>query len=154
MTKILPILLMVLGLAGGIGAGVLLRPDPPEVSEADEAAPDPQVAPVASALYQLDGQFLVPLVEEGRVASLVIVELALQVDADAQDRVAMQEPLLRDRLLQILFDHANIGGFEGLFTSNNNMAILRRALLEGAQHVLKDSTVKEVLITNILRNGA
>lgn len=153
MAKILPLVLMLLGLAGGVGAGFLLRPDPPEVL-ATENAPPPQVELAPSAVYQLEGQFLVPLVEDGRVASLVIVELALQVDETAQGTIAAKEPLLRDRLLQILFDHANIGGFEGLFTSNNNMTLLRRALLEGAGQVLEGGVVQEVLITNILRNGA
>lgn len=154
MAKILPILLMLIGLAGGIGAGFLLRPDPPEPVADAEAAPAPAREPVPSAIYDLDGQFLVPLVEDGRVMSLVIVELALKVDETAQASVAAKEPLLRDRLLQILFDHANIGGFEGMFTSNNNMTLLRRALLEGAVQVMEGGVVQEVLITNILRNGA
>lgn len=153
MAKILPLVLMLLGLAGGVGAGFLLRPDPPEEVVAEDAPP-PQTELAPSVVYQLGGQFLVPLVEDGRVASLVIVELALQVDETAQATLAAKEPLLRDRLLQILFDHANIGGFEGLFTSNNNMTLLRRALLEGAGQVLEGDVVQEVLITNILRNGA
>jgi flagellar basal body-associated protein FliL len=154
MAKILPILLMLLGLAGGAGAGFMLRPDPPEaVEEADAKAP-PQAEAAPSAIYDLDGQFLVPLVEDGRVVSLVVVELALQVDEMAQDSVAAKEPLLRDRLLQILFDHANVGGFDGLFTSNNNMTLLRRVLLEEAGQVMQEGVVQEVLITNILRNGA
>ncbi|MCC1481564.1 flagellar basal body-associated FliL family protein [Roseibaca sp. Y0-43] len=154
MAKILPILLMLMGLAGGVGAGFLLRPDPPEPVADAEAAPPPAPEPVPSAIHDLDGQFLVPLVEDGRVMSLVVVELALQIDETAQDSVAAKEPLLRDRLLQILFDHANIGGFEGMFTSHNNMTLLRRALLEGAAQVIEGGVVQEVLITNILRNGA
>ena len=113
-------------------------------------------APVQNLrLYQrLEGQFLVPLVEDGRVASIVVIELALEIDDTADLAVAGKEPLLRDRMLQILFDHANIGGFDGMFTSNNNMALLRRALLDAATQVMGERVVFEVLITNILRNGA
>lgn len=152
MAKILPILLMLLGLGAGIGAGYAMRllPDPPAEGE---AVPTP-TPPVVTSLYELSGQFLVPLVEEGRVTSIVVIELALEIDDTAELHVAAREPLLRDRLLQIMFDHANIGGFKGMFTSNNNMALLRKALFEGAVQVLDDGALTAVLITNILRNGA
>lgn len=154
MARILPILLMILGLAGGVGAGFMLRPPPPEPVEGEDTPPQTVADPVASALYEFEGQFLIPLVEDGRVASLIVVELALKVDEDQRDIVAAKGPLLRDRLLQIMFDHANVGGFDGVFTSNNAMALLRRALREGASQVLDDVVLHEVLITNILRNGA
>lgn len=154
MAKILPILLMVLGLGAGLGAGYVLRPVPEPVVEDQDAAPTSPAPPFATALYQLSGQFLVPIVDQDRVVSIVIVELALEIDEAAEALVASKEPLLRDRLLQILFDHANIGGFEGMFTSANNMALLRRSLLDGAKQVLDPDVVTEVLITNILRNGA
>ena len=154
MAKILPILLMVLGLAGGVGAGIMLRPAPEPVTEGEDPQAAPPTMPSTTALYPLKGQFLVPIVEDERVASLIVIELALEVDDASIDMVPGKEPLLRDRLLQILFDHANTGGFDGIFTSNNNMAILRRALREGAGQVLGVSVVSEVLITNILRNGA
>ncbi|CUX81610.1 MAG: flagellar basal body-associated protein [Roseibaca calidilacus] len=154
MAKILPILLMLLGLAGGAGAGFVLRPAPeplPEGTQTEAAAPIE--APVTE-LYEFDGQFLVPLVAAGRVTSIVVIELALEVEASSSLAVADKEPLLRDRMLQILFDHANTGGFEGMFTAHNTLALLRKALLESAVQVMGDGVVFEVLITNILRNGA
>lgn len=156
MAKLIPILLMVLGLAGGVGAGFMLRPAPEPLAEADEdAAPGPpEIVESATALYEFDNQFLIPIVEQGRVASILIIDLALEIDETAQEKVSAQSPLLRDRLLQILFDHANVGGFDGAFTSNNTMAVLRNALLEGAVQVLDAASVKEVLITNIMRNGS
>lgn len=154
MAKILPILLMVLGLASGLGAGIMLRPAPEPVAEGEEPEAALPASPLATALYPLKGQFLVPIVEDARVASLIVIELALEVDEASIAMVPGKEPLLRDRLLQILFDHANTGGFDGMFTSNNNMTILRSALREGAAQVLGASVVTEVLITNILRNGA
>mgnify|MGYP000498233799 CR=1 FL=1 len=54
---------------------------------------------------------------------------------------------------QVLFDHANIGGFKGAFTDANTMAILRRALLETARKTLGND-VSDVLITEIARQDA
>lgn len=153
MAKILPILLMVLGLAGGLGAGFMMRPAAEPPAE-DASPPAPPVDAPVTQLYELEGQFLVPLVEAGRVTSIVVIELALEIDDTANLAVAEKEPLLRDRMLQILFDHANTGGFEGMFTSNNNMALLRKALQDVATQVMGEGVVFEVLITNILRNGA
>lgn len=152
MAKILPILLMLLGLGAGLGAGYAMRPPPPAPTE--EEGPVLPTPPDVTTLYELSGQFLVPLVEDGRVTSIVVIELALEIDDTAELHVAAKEPLLRDRLLQIMFDHANTGGFKGMFTSNNNMALLRKALFEGAAQVLDDGVLSAVLITNILRNGA
>lgn len=153
MAKILPIALMLLGLAGGVGAGFVLRPVPEAPPDGQDTVPAPVEAPVTQ-LYELEGQFLVPLIEEGRVKSIVVIELALEIDDTANLAVADKEPLLRDRMLQILFDHANTGGFEGMFTANNNMALLRKALQDACTQVMGDGVVYEVLITNILRNGA
>ena len=154
MAKILPILLMLLGLAGGVGAGFALRPVPEPPADGEDAPPPPTVEAPATALYDLEGQFLVPIIKDGTVSSVIVIELALQIDESASLAVAGNEPLLRDRMLQILFDHANIGGFAGMFTANNNMALLRNSLLDAATQVMGQGVVLEVLITNILRNGA
>jgi predicted Zn-dependent protease with MMP-like domain len=53
-------------------------------------------------------------------------------------------------MLQVLFYHANIGGFECAFTSGERMDILRSALLDAAHGVLGDQ-VNDVLITEIAR---
>ncbi|MFN4058276.1 MAG: flagellar basal body-associated protein FliL [Roseinatronobacter sp.] len=151
MAKLLPILLMVLGLAGGTGAGWFLRPPPPEPDpEAAAAAPVPNVP---MALHEIKNQFMVPLVEGNRIASIVLISLALDVPESAKAQVAQAEPRLRDRMLQVMFDHANLGLFEGVFTSNNNMGLLRRSLLEAAQATVGRDAVRGVLITEILRSA-
>jgi hypothetical protein len=53
-------------------------------------------------------------------------------------------------MLQVLFDHANSGGFNGSFTDGANLVLLRKALLEAALRIFgKDVT--DVLIVDILR---
>ncbi len=57
------------------------------------------------------------------------------------------------QFLQVLFDHANAGGFNGAFTSSTNMDVLRQSLLETAQAVIGKS-VRNVLIVDIVRQDS
>lgn len=148
---ILPVLLALLGLGGGIGAGLLLRPT------GDHAAAPPAAedsAPAAAPEYvKLTNQFIIPLIEAERISSIVVLSLSLEVAAGSSDTVYAREPRLRDSFLQILFDHANTGGFRGSFTDGGNLATLRRSLLDAAQTVLQDS-VTDVLITDLARQDS
>lgn len=152
--KLLPVILVIVGLGAGIGAGLMLRPDPvvtnPDLTAELPVGPDPEVA---VALHEMRNQFMVPIVDAGRVTSMVVMHVALEIDAVQTDMVTQNEPRLRDRMLQVLFDHANSGGFDGMFTSNNTMGLLRQALLETAQATLGRDVVRGVLITDILRSG-
>jgi hypothetical protein len=56
-------------------------------------------------------------------------------------------------MLQMLFDHANSGGFRGSFTDGSNLVILREALLEVAKRTLGEM-VSDVLIVDIMRQDS
>ena len=153
MGKILPVLLALIGLGAGTSAGLFLRPAPePAVEErAETEAPAPEVPPEHQPDYvKLNNQFIVPVVEDGRVASMVILSLSLEVTTGGSEKVFAVEPKLRDGMLQVLFDHANNGGFRGSFTDGSNLVLLRKALLEVSQSVLGDM-VSDVLIVDIMR---
>jgi len=158
--KLLPVVLGLLGLGLGMGAGVALRP-PAEA--ADHAAADGSDAtdhPTGPAkaidpatlpdYVKLNNQFIVPVLEDGRVVSMVIVSLSLEVAQGTTEKVYAREPKLRDAFLQVLFGHANSGGFRGSFTDAANLVVLRKALLEVAQTTLGD-VVTDVLIVDIVR---
>lgn len=145
--KLLPILLGVLGLGLGVGAGIFLRPAPDPAESVEEAPIDPALAP---EYVKLPNQFIVPVMVRGRVASMVIMSLSLEVKSGTTSEVYEVEPKLRDVLLQVMFDHANAGGFEGAYTDGANLLILRKALLEAAKGVMKE-TVSDVLIVDIMR---
>lgn len=102
---------------------------------------------------KLSNQFVVPLVESGQVASMMVLTLSLEVNAGGGDAVYAREPKLRDALLQVLFDHANAEGFRGRYTDAEAMQPLRRALREAAMKVLPD-TVNDVLIADIVRHDS
>lgn len=153
--KLLPVILALLGLGAGVGGGMVLRPAAEHPADpAAEAAPaegeaeaDPENAP---EYVKLNNQFVVPVLEDGRVVSMVIMALSLEVAKDSSESVYSREPKLRDAFLQVMFDHANAGGFKGSFTDGSNLILLRKALLEAAQSTLGDS-VKDVLISEIAR---
>lgn len=149
--KLLPILLVLIGLGGGVGAGLALRPapDPNEIAQAalEPAEVDPESLPEYA---KLNSQFVVPVVVQGRVQAMVILALSLEVERGKATEVYPREPKLRDVFLQILFDHANAGGFDGSFTDGANLVLLRKSLLEGAKGVL-GAMVTDVLISDIAR---
>lgn len=166
MAKIIPLLLIVFGMLAGGGAGILLRPVPqddavcagelhlPECEEVeiDEVADvtDQKVDPAAVQYVKLNNQFVVPVVKDGSVTSLVVMSLSIETIPSMTDTVFKLEPKLRDAFLQVMFLHANSGGFEGQFTSGETMKDLKGSLFEAAREILGDA-ITNVLITDILR---
>ncbi|MCC5972236.1 MAG: flagellar basal body-associated FliL family protein [Pararhodobacter sp.] len=148
MKKLLPVILALVGLLAGAGAGWTLRPgtgtgDP-------ENAPHYSPAPSHTETLRLPGQFVVPILDEGRVRSLVVMSLALELAEGHGVSLQNQEARLRAVLLQVMFDHANIGGFEGVFTSGEALLALRRTLREAAREEI-GAALHDVLITELLR---
>lgn len=141
----IPLLFGVVGLASGAGAGFLLRGDDPANSEV--AAEEPAVPPEYA---KLNNQFVIPVLEDGVVVSLVVLSLSLEVTPGSTALAFEHEPKLRDVFLQVLFSHANSGGFRGSFTESANLAPLRMALFEAASSVLP-GVVTDVLIGDIVR---
>lgn len=162
--KLLPIVLGLFGLGLGGGAGFVLRPAPEPVAESaaqpggeggygaadDNAKPDPASAP---EYVKMSNQFVVPVLKEGQVAAMVILAISLEVTHGGSDPVYAREPKLRDAFLQVLFDHANAGGFDGDFTDSANLTFLRKALLETAQSIIGDS-VTDILISDLARQDS
>lgn len=167
--KLLPVLLALLGLGGGIGAGLMLRPETKaDDHAAAEGAPEGDHADTAEApaeaghegeaetgpeYVKLNNQFVVPVVDEGRVAAMIVLSLSLEMAPGNTETVYDREPKLRDVFLQVLFDHANVGGFSGSFTDGSNLVVLRTSLKEAAALVL-GTTVRDVLITDIARQDS
>jgi flagellar FliL protein len=148
--KLIPVILALLGLGIGIGAGIFLRPAPPEEPVVEEVPIDPALLPEYA---KLSNQFVVPVMVEGKVAAMVILSLSLEVKNGTTSEVYAAEPKLRDVFLQVLFDHANSGGFTGAYTDGANLLLLRKALLEAAKGVLKEN-VSDVLIIDIVRQDS
>ena len=166
MKKLLPVLLIVLGLVGGSAAGWFLRPAAePTVSEdtEDNTSGDNASAsggygdgddedPSGEMDYvKLNNQFIVPVVHNGKVSALVVMSLSLEVEAGGREVVYTREPKIRDALLSVLFQHANAGGFDGAFTATRNLDVLKTMMTEATRQAMESDLVANVLIIDIVR---
>ena len=170
MRFLIPVVLALAGLGIGVGAGFFLRPAVDAAAEpaAEGHAADPATelatgakgagepatgAATAPEYVKLTNQFVVPVLDGGKVAAMVILSLSLEVEAGGSEEVYAKEPKLRDAFLQVMFDHANAGGFAGAFTDGANLVLLRRALLEVGKSAI-GAVLTDVLIVDMVRQDS
>lgn len=146
---LLPLILIMVGAGAGVGAGLFLHTPP----EPEEDAPAAKTEVTDHDYVKLSNQFVIPVVSTGRVTSMVVLSFSLEVTVGGTEAVFAREPKLRDSFLQVLFDFANTGGFQGSFTDADNLVVLRRSLLEAGQRVLGDM-LSDVLIVDIMRQDS
>ena len=153
----IPLVGLLVGTGSGIGAGLYLAPE--ETSEAaapataetaavEEVSPDGEGADIA--IVNFNNQFIVPVLAEDRVRSLVVLTLALEAVAADTEVIYAREAKMRDIFLQVLFEHANLGGFSGAFTNGHNLKLLRQSLYEAARNEM-GPRIRGVLITDLSR---
>jgi hypothetical protein len=157
---LLPVILLLLGVGSGVGAGLFLMPEPEDPMVATDCADPNEMTQAAlpttvdvtteREFAKLNNQFIIPVVEEGMVSALVVMSLNLEVTVGSRPAIFTAEPKLRDRFLQVMFDHANTGGFSGNFTSGTNMGVLRSDLLRAAKDI-SGERVTDVLVIDIVR---
>jgi hypothetical protein len=168
--KLLPVILLIIGTGAGIGAGIMLAPAPEpkvehaagdtmgdDIDHADEEAhaeeemgEDVLEGDPTREYVKIANQFVVPVVERENLSSLVVIALSIEAKVGMSDKIHLYEPKLRDAFLQVLFDHANMGGFRGAFTRSDVLNPLRTALREAAQKELGKG-VYDVLIVELSR---
>lgn len=176
---IIPVFLLLAGVSAGGAAGLLLAPEkagatdregstgqhrredrPDEAGPPDLQTPGPTETKRSlsgdgeggtSEYFRISKPFIIPVVQGQKVAGLVTMSLSIEASDGLGDSFFSREPKLRDTLLQVMFDHANTGGFDGAFTLPSNLDPLRNALTEAAQQVLGREQVREVLILEIGR---
>lgn len=161
MAKLLPILLAVVGVAGGGAAGYFLREDPaeaaldasdhancPPVTEA--TAELPAIAQGESTFVKFDNQFVVPVTSSDAVVSLVVLSLTLEVAEGTQEAVFARMPKLRDAFLGVLFDHSSAGGFSVDFVNGKGLDTLRGLLKETAVGTAGNE-IFDVLIVDLVK---
>jgi hypothetical protein len=151
-----------MGTGAGVGAGVFLRPatdlaeDAEMTKEETEAAEkdatsEEKKSSVGKEYIKLSNQFVVPIVEKDRIASMVVMTLSVEVPEGRGEDVYDLEPKIRDVFLRVLFDHAAIGGFAGAFLNNDNLDVVRTDLGNAASTDFGSEFISDVLIFEIAR---
>lgn len=175
MKLLIPVILLLVGVGGGVGAAIVLAPSAETEEGADaaedagDATEDGETAEVedpeeeepadendetkAVEFLNMENQFIVPLVDDGVVHGLVVVTISLEVTEGTIAGVHQLEPKIRDRFLQVLFNHANNGGFAGNFTDFRYIQSLKDELLRNAQ-VVAGRDVSDILILDLVRQDA
>lgn len=169
MRKLLPIIMLIIGVGGGVGAGILLAPPSmdsmdmtsdagheemdmhaEEEMEPEEDANAAPGEPSTNEYIKINNQFIIPVMDREELASMVVVSLSLETKPGLATLVHSYEPKLRDVFLRVLFDHANMGGFRGAFTRSELLDPLRTSLREEGRRYLGKDLV-DVLILEITR---
>lgn len=157
MGKLVPLAVVVVALAGGSGAGFVLRPAP---AEHPDAAAETEPSPAAEApepgtggTVALDAPFIVPVLRDGQVWSHVVLTLGISSGAIPSEEIVLKEPLLRDGLMEALFLHGSLGGFEGDFTEPGAMIRLRRRLDDMVARRLGDPDARALIVSMARQTG-
>lgn len=180
MRFLLPLILALTGAGAGLAAGHFLKPEPvahdgdaagseaahsesaehaddsthgKDHGEATTARPAEDHSSSDSDFVKLNNQFIIPILQGGRMKSMVVLSLTLETVAGTKEEIFAREPKIRDAFLQVLFDYANAGGFDGTFTAARALDHLRVALREEATRIL-GATVLDVLVTDIARQDS
>lgn len=154
MKLVFPLIALLGGSGAGIGAGFLLAPDSatdPDRAPTETPEPPPETQEgFEPDLIMLNNQFVIPVVEGERITSMVVLSIGLEVATGTDAVIYEREVKLRDLFLQVLFNHANMGGFSGAFTNTRNLDLLRKELLAAARKEFPQA-VQGVLITDLAR---
>lgn len=94
--------------------------------------------------------FVVPVMKNGTIEALVIMNINLLLNENAPDQTYNLEPKVRDALMRNLMGLSNQGAFGNSLTNAENFENIRLELLKAAKSVLSDS-VDDVLILDIAR---
>ncbi|MEV8465957.1 flagellar basal body-associated FliL family protein [Fluviibacterium sp. DFM31] len=162
MRKLIPVILALTALGGGLATGYFARAAlspsesnaadacPEETSDCDDPKGHDEVAALPTEYVKFANQFIVPLIEGDGISAMVVLSLSVEVSEGSKETIYNREPKLRDAFLRVLFDHANAGGFEGNFLSSAGLDGLRMALREIGQKTA-GPIVQDVLIIDLVK---
>ncbi len=117
----------------------------------DKKKPDSKDVNLSGTEYlKFKRQFVIPVMEDKKVKSLVIMNLNLELNENAPNESSLLEPKLRDAFMRDLLSLSNEGIFGGELTDPDNFDILRETLLGTSRRILDDG-VNDVLILDLAK---
>jgi flagellar basal body-associated protein FliL len=100
--------------------------------------------------YKFTREFVVPIIRNGRVSSLVILNLNLEADASMGRKLYDMEPKLRDNIMTTLITLSNDGTTFESMTSVKNYESIRSLVLQNLGSVVKEG-ITNVLIVDLAK---
>lgn len=162
--KLIPIVFLVLGMAAGASAALFMEKSGTPSGE-EKTAPNSKTSEKGTEIgpsengkegseekeyVRLANQFVVPVIERGKIRSLVVLTISIETSPGHQEEIFAKQPKLRDSFLEVLFDYSNTGGFAGAFTNTTALQSLKADLTRVARRELGEF-VDAVLIEDIMR---
>lgn len=108
-------------------------------------------ASAGATYFRFSREFVVPIIQNERVASLVILNINIEADAVASDKLFSQEPVLRDVVMTTLIEISGDGRTFQSMTSIENYETVRSLILGNLQKKFPDMGIKNILILDIAR---
>lgn len=100
--------------------------------------------------YKFTREFVVPIIRNGRVSSLVILNLNLEADASISQKLFEMEPKLRDNIMTTLITLSNDGTTFESMTSVENYESIRSMVLSNLKSVVATG-INNVLIVDLAK---
>ncbi|MEP1142620.1 MAG: hypothetical protein ABJH52_02780 [Henriciella sp.] len=103
-----------------------------------------------SAFYKFSREFVVPVMREGQVKSLVILHINLETDPAVSEKLFSEDPKLRDNIMTTLIGLSNDGRTLERPTDINNFETIRAMVLMNLRDSVSDG-IKNVLIIDMAK---
>ena len=100
--------------------------------------------------YKFSREFVVPMIENDRVQSLIILNLNLEVDTSISQELFSKEPVLRDNIMTTLVKLSSGGRTLNSITDVDNYETLRSMILTNLQNEVPNG-IRNVLILDMAR---
>jgi hypothetical protein len=100
--------------------------------------------------FKFSREFIVPIIRQGRVDSLVILNLSLEADSSIDQKLFEMEPKLRDNVMTTLITLSNDGTTFESMTDVENYETIRSMVLMNLQTVVSTG-IENVLIMDLAK---
>lgn len=131
--------------AGGHGSEPAAKND-------SHGAKDSHDSPTAGAVdyFKFTREFVVPVMRESRVESLVILNINLEVDSRVSSKLFAMEPKIRDNIMTTLIELSNDGSTLEAIANLENYESIRATVLMNLQKIVPEG-IKNVLIVDMAK---
>lgn len=105
-----------------------------------------------SMYFKFSREFVVPIMRQGDVESLVIINMSIEADPGVSDMLFRMEPKLRDNIMTTLIELSHETDSLQNFANVQNYETLRSAVLYGLQELVPEG-IRNILIVDIGRQN-